>query len=164
VRKLKEAPKTERPQPANGDVSSVTAELAEVLLDLLLAQKRVAIGVGKEFGLTLQQIAALRSLGGSQGIPMSALADALSCDAANVTAVVDKLEARGLVKRSASRDRRVRLLETTARGSELRQKLLARLREPTPWMTSLEPEEQRTLRDLLRKGLERMQASAETVA
>lgn len=160
VRKLKEVP----PIPGPAEEQRVAEEAAEVLFDLLLAQKRVSQSVAKEFGLTLQQLAALRSLRGPEGVPMSALADALSCDAANVTAVVDKLEARGLVRRSGSRDRRVRLLETTARGAELRQKMLARLRRPTPWITALDPEDRRRLRDLLRKGLERAQAAAETVA
>lgn len=160
MRKLREAP----PIAGPAEEQRVAEEAAEVLFDLLLAQKRVSQGVAKEFGLTLQQLAALRSLGGPGGVPMSALADALSCDAANVTAVVDKLEARGLVRRSGSRDRRVRLLETTARGAELRQKVLARLRRPTPWITALGPEDRRLLRDLLRKGLEGAQAAAETVA
>ncbi len=114
--------------------------------------------VAREFGMTLQQLAALRNLVPGSGMPMSALAEALSCDAANVTAVVDKLEARGLVRRSASPDRRVRLLETTGRGTDLREKILARLREPTPWISALDPEDQRLLRDLLRKGLARAQA------
>jgi len=118
-----------------------------------MAQKKVSQGVAKEFGLTLQQLAALRNLIPGERIPMSALAEALSCDAATVTGVVDKLEARGLVRRSASVDRRVRLLETTARGGELRQKMLARLREPTPWIGALDPDEQEHLRGLLRKAL-----------
>jgi DNA-binding MarR family transcriptional regulator len=118
-----------------------------------MAQKKVSQAIAKEFGLTLQQAAALRQVIPGEGVPMSALAEALSCDAANITAVVDKLEARDLVKRSASSDRRVRLIETTNKGAALRADMLARLREPTPWITALSREEQRTLRDLLRKGL-----------
>jgi DNA-binding MarR family transcriptional regulator len=95
---------------------------------------------------------------------MSVLAEALSCDAANVTGVVDKLEARRLVRRFASRDRRVRLLETTRRGAELREKILARLREPTPWITALDSEEQALLRDLLRKGLAAAQSQLDRSA
>jgi DNA-binding MarR family transcriptional regulator len=134
------------------------AEAAEILFDLLMAQKKVMLGVAKEFGLTLQQLAALKSLAPGEGMPMSGLADALSCDAANVTAVVDKLEARDLVRRSASADRRVRWLETTAAGAELRERILARLREPTPWILSLDEADQRALRDLLRRGLARAQS------
>ena len=133
-------------------------EAAEALFEILLAQKRLTQGIAREFGLSLQQLAALRNLVPGDGIPMSVLAEALSCDAANVTGVVDKLEARRLVRRFASRDRRVRLLETTRRGAELREKILARLREPTPWIMALASEEQTLLRDLLRKGLTAAQA------
>jgi MarR family transcriptional regulator, organic hydroperoxide resistance regulator len=128
-------------------------EAAELLFDLLMAQKKVSQAIAKDFGLTLQQAAALRRVAPGEGVPMSVLADALSCDAANITAVVDKLEARDLVKRAASADRRVRLIETTDRGRAMREEMLARLREPTPWITVLSREDQAALRDLLRKGL-----------
>jgi DNA-binding MarR family transcriptional regulator len=124
-----------------------------------MSYKKRMLVVSREFGLTLQQAAALRNLDPSKGMPMNALADALSCDAANVTAVVDKLEARGLVRRAASPDRRVRLLETTPAGVALRERILARMREPTPWITALEPDDQRLLRDLLRKGVSRAESS-----
>jgi DNA-binding MarR family transcriptional regulator len=135
--------------------SGAARQAAETLFDLLMAYKKRMLVVSREFGLTLQQAAALRNLDPGKGMPMNALAEALSCDAANVTAVVDKLEARGLVRRAASSDRRVRLLETTSAGAELRERILARMREPTPWINALEPEEQRVLRDLLRKGVSR---------
>ena len=128
-------------------------EAAELMFDLLMAQKKLSQSIAKEFGLTLQQAAALRNVVPGRGVPMSALAEALSCDAANITAVVDKLEARDLVRRSASPDRRVRLIETTAQGTALRAQMLARMREPMPWITVLTREDQRLLRDLLRKGL-----------
>jgi len=134
------------------------AEAAEILFDLLMAQKKVMLAVAKEFGLTLQQVAALRNLAPGEGMPMSGLAEALSCDAANVTAVVDKLEARDLVRRSASADRRVRWLETTAAGAALRERIMARLREPTPWVLALDEADQRALRDILRRGLARAQS------
>jgi len=139
-------------------------EAAEVLFDLLMAQKKVMLVVAREFGLTLQQLAALRNLVPGNGMPMNALAEALSCDAANVTAVVDKLEARGLVRRAASADRRVRLLETTGKGIDLRERILGRLREPTPWIEALDRDDQILLRDLLRKGLARAQAREEAAS
>jgi DNA-binding MarR family transcriptional regulator len=136
-------------------------EAAELMFDLLMAQKKLSQSIAREFGLTLQQAAALRNVVPGGGVPMSALAEALSCDAANVTAVVDKLEARDLVKRSASPDRRVRLIETTALGTALRSQMLARMREPMPWITVLSREDQRLLRDLLRKGLAGARPEAE---
>ena len=161
VRKFRESAERASAVTAAAETPETAAkEAAETLFELLMAQKRVMVGVAKEFGLTLQQLAALRNLEPGQGLSMSGLAEALSCDAANVTAVVDKLEARGLVRRSGSTDRRVRLLETTARGTDLRNRILARLHEPTPWIVALDPHEQRQLRDLLRKGLARAAARA----
>jgi DNA-binding MarR family transcriptional regulator len=161
-------PKTSQPRadvpaivPAGGrrtSVSGAARQAAETLFDLLMSYKKRMLIVSREFGLTLQQAAALRNLDPNKGMPMNALAEALSCDAANVTAVVDKLEARGLVRRAASPDRRVRLLETTTAGAELRERILARMREPTPWINALEPDEQRLLRDLLRKGVSRAES------
>ena len=162
MRRLRETSATARRAPAGADPPPGPAarEAAETLFELLMAHKRVMLVVAREFGLTLQQLGALRNLVPGEGLTMSGLAEALSCDAANVTAVVDKLEARGLVRRATSTDRRVRLLDTTARGAQLREKILARLREPTPWILALAADEQRQLRDLLRKGLARAAASA----
>lgn len=142
------------PSRPDAPPSSAAREAAELLLDLLLAQKKATQAVAKEFGLTLQQVAALRTTVPGEGLPMSALAEALSCDAANITAVVDKLEVRGLVKRSGTADRRVRLIESTQKGADLREAILARLREPAPWILALSREDQRLLRDLLRRGVE----------
>ena len=47
---------------------------------------------------------------------MGRLADTLSCDASNVTGLVDRLESRGLVRRQPSPDdRRVKVLAPHAR-------------------------------------------------
>ena len=52
---------------------------------------------------------------------MSALAAALQCDNSNVTGIVDRLEAQGLVeRRPAAHDRRVKTLVVTTEGVELR--------------------------------------------
>src|SRR3954447_24934431 len=54
-------------------------------------------------------------------IPMGRLAETLSCDASNVTGLVDRLESRGLVRRRpAEKDRRVKVLHLTPTGSRLR--------------------------------------------
>ena len=65
---------------------------------------------------------------------MSELAEALNCDNSNVTGIVDRLEDRGLVeRRSATHDRRVKMLVVTPRGAELRAQLAERLDEaPEP--------------------------------
>ena len=54
-------------------------------------------------------------------MPMSALAGPLMCDNSNVTGIVDRLEALGLVeRRPAERDRRVKAVALTEQGIALR--------------------------------------------
>jgi len=87
---------------------------------------------------------------------MSALAEALSCDASNVTGIVDRLEARGLIERkSADHDRRVKMLAVTPKGARLRGRLLARLHEPPESITALSRADQCALRDILARALQR---------
>jgi MarR family transcriptional regulator, organic hydroperoxide resistance regulator len=84
-----------------------------------------------EFDLTPGQGMALRRLEPGQPVPMNSLAGLLACDASNITGIVDKLEARGLIERQASPgDRRVKMLTVTARGAELRRRFIDRSSEP----------------------------------
>jgi len=85
---------------------------------------------------------------------MRRLADALACDASNVTGIVDRLEARGLVeRRNAPHDRRVRVLAVTTRGASVRARMLARLTAVPPPLRRLTRAEQRALCTLLRRAL-----------
>ena len=48
---------------------------------------------------------------------MSSIAEALACDASNVTGIVDRLESRGLIARATGADdRRVKTITLTAHG------------------------------------------------
>ena len=110
--------------------------------------------VANEFGLSPQQFAVLRQLGPGVDLPMSGLAEALYCDPSNVTGIVDRLEARGLIERRADpADRRVKRLVITAEGAKLREEALARLFEPPEAIARLSRDDQRQLADLLRKAL-----------
>ena len=112
------------------------------------------IRVAGEFGLTPPQLFALRALDPSEPVPMRALATALHCDSSNVTGLVDGLEAQGLVeRRSAEHDRRVRMLVVTDRGKQVRGRLLEVVSEVPDALASLSGEDQRTLRDILRRAL-----------
>jgi DNA-binding MarR family transcriptional regulator len=85
---------------------------------------------------------------------MSEVARVLACDASNVTGIIDRLEDRGLVKRGdAPRDRRVKMLELTPEGAEVRAVLGERMGVPPEPLTDLSVADQRALRDLLRKAL-----------
>src|SRR5437588_4162257 len=70
-------------------------------------------------GLSIPRLAALQRLidaGGS--LPLGQLAERLSCVKSNVTQLVDRLEADGLVSRAADpNDRRSRLAVITAAGN-----------------------------------------------
>lgn len=103
-----------------------------------------------ELDLTPSQGMALRSL--DRPLPMSMLADALACDASNVTGIVDKLESRGLIaRRAADNDRRVKLLCVTERGRSLRDRLIKRLLVPPAALAALPLEFKNRLTATLRK-------------
>src|SRR5436189_6111771 len=71
-----------------------------------------------EVGLSLAKLAALHHLAGAgESLPLGQLAERLSCVKSNVTQLVDRLEADGLVSRAADpNDRRSRLAVLTAAG------------------------------------------------
>ena len=84
--------------------------------------------------------------------PMHELAELLACDNSNVTGIIDRLEARGLVARQPfEQDRRVKHVVLTGQGEELRDRLLAQVGAPPAGFERLSAAEQRRLRDLLRR-------------
>lgn len=122
---------------------------------LMVSNKRRFLATGGEFDLAPQQMIALRMLGAGPR-KMSELANALFCDNSNVTGIVDRLEDRGLVeRRPGEHDRRVKMLLITERGAQVRAGLAARLDEPPEALASLSPEDQRALRDIMRRALGR---------
>jgi DNA-binding MarR family transcriptional regulator len=81
---------------------------------------------------------------------MGRLAETLSCDASNVTGLVDRLESRGLVqRRSSAGDRRVKVIHLTAAGSRLRAQLLKRMTARSLPLSRLSLDQQRTLVTIL---------------
>ena len=100
----------------------------EALIEFSLSRRAWWIEICEAFDLTPMQGHTLRSLDPERPVAMSVLADLLICDASNVTGIVDKLESRGLiVRQSAENDRRIKMLAVTPKGSELRERLNARL-------------------------------------
>jgi DNA-binding MarR family transcriptional regulator len=133
-------------------VTKEAREAAALLVELLLAQKRRFQLSAREHALSPQQAATLWNLEPGGTLTMNALADILMCDASNVTGIVDKLEARGLLRRSQGEDRRVKVLSLTAEGESLRETLRGRLLDPPEWLLALSREDQRLLLDILRRG------------
>jgi DNA-binding MarR family transcriptional regulator len=131
-------------------------EAWRLIHQLIASQRGRFLAVAGEFELSPPQIMALQMLEPGRPVAMSALAAALGCDNSNVTGIVDRLEDRGLVaRRSGDHDRRVKMLDVTPDGAQLRARLLQRLYDVVPApLAGLSPDEQRTLRDLLRRALD----------
>jgi MarR family transcriptional regulator, organic hydroperoxide resistance regulator len=124
------------------------------MFELFVQQRPRHIAIAAEFDLSPMQAFALRLLEPGTPLPMSDLAEALHCDASNVTGIVDRLEDRGLIaRRAADHDRRVKMLVVTESGAALRERLLARISEPPPPIAALSAADQRALRDVLRRAL-----------
>src|SRR5436190_14877728 len=100
----------------------------QLLMKFFFAQRGHLPSSGAEFDLSPVQCHVLHLIDPGRPLPMSRLADTLSCDASNVTALVDRLESRGLVQRRPSADdRRVKVLQLTPAGLRLRAQLLRRM-------------------------------------
>lgn len=111
-----------------------------------------------------EQAAAQHSLTGAQArvlglisldpVPMRKIARKLKCEPSNITGIVDRLEARGLVERRAdAADRRVKLAAATDEGRQTAKALRESLdfaREP---LGRLSEAERTLLRDLLKRML-----------
>jgi DNA-binding MarR family transcriptional regulator len=134
---------------ASGTVGEAWALLARVLF---LHGKPRFPAIAQEFGLHPGQAIVVRLL--AEPRPMGELAEAMHCDNSNITGIVDRLEERGLVARqSAEYDRRVKLIALTSEGVHLREELNSRVAEPPEALTRLSEEDQRTLRDILRRAV-----------
>ena len=82
---------------------------------------------------------------------MRALAARIHSNPSNLTVIVARLEARGLIERHVGDDRRVKGVRLTAAGVATRNKLEARLLADHPVLRGLTKAEQATLLDLLRR-------------
>src|SRR3954453_6997838 len=103
----------------------------QLLTRLFFAHRANLPSLAPELRLSPAQCHVLHLIEPGRPIPMGQLADTLACDASNVTGLVDRLESRGLVRRSAAaKDRRVKVLELTATGSRLRTQLIDRMTAP----------------------------------
>src|SRR5437764_11785302 len=122
----------------------------QLLMKFFFAQRGHLPASGAEFDLSPIQCHVLHLIEPGRPLPMSRLADTLSCDASNVTGLVDRLESRGLVRRQPSpRDRRVKVLQLTPAGARLRAQLLGQMAERSLPLARLSFQERRTLAKIL---------------
>src|SRR5947209_18347631 len=100
----------------------------QLLMKFFFAQRGRLSPSGAARDLSPIQCHVLHLIEPGRPLPMSRLADTLSCDASNVTGLIDRLESRGLVRRQPSPgDRRVKVITLTPIGSRLRAPLLRQM-------------------------------------
>jgi MarR family transcriptional regulator, organic hydroperoxide resistance regulator len=137
--------------------TTVAREAQQLFFRIGMVQRTKVAAALAELGLTFAQAHALRLLDPDRPSPMNELAELLVCDASNVTGIADRLEARGLVeRRTVGADRRVKTLALTPAGVELRARVFDRMSEPPDAIAALSAEDQRSLRDILRRAAEHL--------
>jgi len=108
--------------------------------------------VGKPLSLGRVEYTVLTLVAENPGGSLARIARALAVTPPHITALVDRLESRGLVARSASdSDRRSQVLSVTRRGAELVHKATGRILGAESAILALTPGEQAMLAELLHK-------------
>ncbi|RZB16407.1 MarR family transcriptional regulator [Streptomyces sp. F001] len=139
-------PQTTRPD-------ELTMEVVDLIGSVVALYHEEYEEAAGEHALTGAQ-AKLLSLLSLEPLPMRKLAHKLKCEPSNVTGIVDRLEARGLVERRPDpADRRVKLAVATDEGRRVARSLRESLRFAREPLAGLSEEERLTLRDLLRRML-----------
>jgi MarR family transcriptional regulator, organic hydroperoxide resistance regulator len=139
-------------KPPSAKPVPVTYQLAQLAYEFHAALERHLHDTLEELELTLTLADALWQLDPTLG-PMSRreLAERLGCDPSNVTFLVNRLERRRLVSRArADRDRRVKALDLTPAGVQVRNRLIATIAESSMF-SQLTSTRQRQLSDLLQR-------------
>jgi DNA-binding MarR family transcriptional regulator len=102
--------------PAKSSASKGLTEIAMALFELVETVRGEHEDAAASVGLTAAQATILTLL--SQPASMRRLAEQMGCDASNITGIVDRLEAKGLVARAADpADRRIKRIVQTAAGA-----------------------------------------------
>ncbi|MFJ7343969.1 MarR family winged helix-turn-helix transcriptional regulator [Streptomyces sp. NPDC101110] len=144
---------TSAPQDMTGRPDPLTLEVVELIGEVVARFHEDYESAAAEHSLTGAQ-ARLLSLLCLEPLPMRRLAQQLKCEPSNVTGIVDRLEARGLVERQpAPADRRVKVAAATAEGREVARSLRETLRFAREPLAGLSEEERVALRDTLRRML-----------
>jgi DNA-binding MarR family transcriptional regulator len=134
--------------------ASAAEEAWDLVRKLLFSERRRFLAAASELDLHPAQAGALLQMEPDSPLPMHELASMLACDNSNVTGIVDRLEARGLVSRQAyAQDRRVKHVVLTTLGAQQREGMRSRMAPSPAALGRLTAAEQRQLRDLLRKAL-----------
>jgi DNA-binding MarR family transcriptional regulator len=147
---LRTRPASSRRPRAGAAPADVSRDAWAIVIQFMKAAKQRFLS---EFDLTAAQAQLLMLLDPERPMPMIEVANGLGCDASNVTGLVDRLEERGVIeRRSASTDRRVKMVAVTPAGAKLRSKVLERWYEAPPPVAALPQRDQKELLRILRKA------------
>ena len=125
-------------------------EAWHLLVRLFFTQRSSLPPLAADLDLSPAQCHVLHLIEPGRPLPMGRLAGMLGCHASNVTGLVDRLEARGVVQRRPSADdRRVKVLDLTPEGSRLRAQVLRRMTTGARPLSRLTLRQQRTLVKIL---------------
>jgi DNA-binding MarR family transcriptional regulator len=123
-----------------------------LMFELLIRSAPDRMKILGNYGLTPNDARGLSSLDPEKGKSMRLLAEQWSCDASNATWIVDRLEEMGLAeRRTAPKDRRVKLVALTQKGLELRTALQEKFNIPPAELLGLGNDNLRTLEQIMRK-------------
>lgn len=107
--------------PPRPERASALDELRSAMVELFGAERRLRGREQQRPGsLTNSQLRALSALAQAEEVPAGELAKSADLQPASVTAMLDQLEANGIIeRRKGAADRRVCMVSLTAKGREL---------------------------------------------
>jgi DNA-binding MarR family transcriptional regulator len=124
----------------------------QLMFDYLMSTRPARDRSLERRGLTPNDARALWSLDARDGRPIGSLSREWGCDPANATFIIGRLERAGLARRRGSdRDRRIKLVTLTPKGTATKRDLLREYHAPPAALRSLTQPELATLIDLMTK-------------
>ncbi|MFD8543336.1 MarR family winged helix-turn-helix transcriptional regulator [Streptomyces sp. NPDC059649] len=131
----------------------LTKEIVGLLAAITRRYTQEAEAAATAHGLTPLQAKAL--LAAEEPVPTRRIADRLHAEPSNVTAIIDRLESRGLTERSLDpADRRVKRVAATAAGRTVATDLRTRMPFAAAPLAQLTTEQRESLRELLQLVLD----------
>lgn len=101
-----------------------------MLLQVAFRSKHGLMRLAERHDLSLVQLHTLCAMNPGEPLPMNAISCLLSCDASNITGIVDRLLTQKLIRRDEKpEDRRVKMITLTPRGQALREQIIEELQE-----------------------------------
>lgn len=100
-----------------------TAAMSDLLISVKHLQANIAT-VAEKHGLTITQLYTLHAIA-DEHRTMGKMAQAIRCDASNVTGIIDRLVSMGLVIRQEdAKDRRIKTVQLTPDGDSLLRRIM----------------------------------------